>query len=157
MRRIHCSGRTALILALAMAPLSACKSSNPVGFWDIVSLEIEWGGDSQVQEDVGTMEWTENDTVDWVLRYDIVRPAEGVDDWTEPLSPPLLGAGAWDKNTLLTIMMDDLSILNAHQTRYKGTEMTYTVDEDLEDEDDSASAYVGDTSTPVYIVLELAR
>lgn len=124
---------TALFPALLL--LGGCRNENPVGFWDILSLELSWDGETQVQEDVGTLEVAERDgSGGVVLRYQILDPsalaagadtAGGSDDWTVPISPPFVGGGPpsdWGDEGV-TLVLGDLRMIDIDIEDYRGTSM----------------------------------
>ena len=125
----------------------ACDTKNPVGFWDIVRITVEAGGEKQEQEDLGSMEFLDDDSLIWILRYDPIDPATGEEDWFAPIHPPLRGTGnyeSFDEETL-SASLDELWINTAEMEEYQGSTMIYSG---------------GDVSlgtTPVEFTLELAR
>ena len=127
----------ALGAAGAMA-LSGCKSTNPTGFWDLVSLEVVPAeGEGQLQTDVGTMEWNEQDAVHAVFRYwpgiageplqDIYGDTTGElgTDWLSPTSPPLLASGYASENKMFNLNIGLLATYDATMTEYHGTSMSF--------------------------------
>lgn len=129
---------TRRLLPLAASLLGACRSENPVGFWDILSLELTWEGETQIQPDLGTLEVGEKDgSGGIVLRYEILDPAtlaSGADtaggsaDWMVPISPPIVTGGVpadWDDDDVYldigALRMQDIDIED-----YQGTSMRVT-------------------------------
>lgn len=122
---------------LAALLLGGCLSENAIGFWDILSLELTWEGESQLQEDMGSIEVGEKDgSGGVVLRYEILDPttvavadtAGGAADWTVPISPPIVEGGPpadWDEEgvqlNLGRLRMTDIEIED-----YRGTSMRVT-------------------------------
>jgi hypothetical protein len=135
MPRLHLRARA---LPLALLSLCGCRSENPIGFWDILSLELTWEGETQIQEDLGTLEVGERDGGGGVvLRYELLDPstlatgadtAGGSDDWMVPMSPPFVGGGPpsdWDDEGV-TLNLGPLRMSNIDVEDYRGTSMRVT-------------------------------
>lgn len=126
---------TSTVVPLALL-LVGCRNENPIGFWDILSLELSWEGETQVQEDLGTLEVGEKPGAGGVvLRYEILDPTTlavgtdtadgGSESWFVPISPPFIGPGVpadWDDED---VYMDigPLRMQNIDVEDYKGTSM----------------------------------
>jgi hypothetical protein len=125
------------LLALAALALPGCRNENPIGFWDTLSLELTWEGETQLQEDLGTLEVGEKDgSGGIVLRYEILDPttlatgtdtAGGSESWFVPISPPLVRGGMpadWADDVYLDI--GALRMQNIDIEDYQGTSMRVT-------------------------------
>lgn len=126
------------------SPLHAgCASRNPIGFWDHITLTLEIDGEAAtVQDDFGTLEFTERGTLTCVARYAYVAPgAAALDtgsapagdphDRLPPRSPPAVFGGAWEdsENSITGLDIDGMRLSGAEQTAYRATAMTYEVAE----------------------------
>ena len=122
---------------VGLSAVSGCFSTNPTGFWDVVLLEVDTvDGESQEQDDFGTLEFTERQLLTLVARYDILEPVAGASadtaepafDAVVPISPPFIGLGGWDdnENTITTLPLTPSLTMGAMaQTEYKAGRMAY--------------------------------
>ena len=126
------------LLAAACLALPGCKSTNPTGFWDLVSLEVVPAeGEGQLQADVGTMEWDERTSMHAVFRYwpgvagqplkDVYGDTDGTlaEDWLTPASPPILASGYVSENKMFNLNIGLLATYDATMTSYSGTSMSF--------------------------------
>lgn len=131
--RLPCLVASALLLG-------ACRSTNPIGFWDLVRLEVSGGSHpDQEQLDVGTMEWDERDNLYLVFRYvpgvpgqplqlvGQTHPEEGslAEDWLTPTAPPILASGSAPENKSFSAFVGELSTGATEMTSYQGDAMTF--------------------------------
>jgi hypothetical protein len=139
-RRIGC-------LWLLCGGTTGCASSNPVGFWDQITLTLDIEGEpATVQEDFGTIEFTERGGLTCVARYRYTAPgaapldsgldtggsaALDPDDRLVPRSPPMLIAGSWEdsEDSITQLDIDGMRLSGAEQTAYRANAMTYEVAE----------------------------
>ncbi len=104
----------------------------------MVSLELEYEGDTQVVEDLGTWELGERDgTGGSVLRYTILDPTSvaagtvedtageplGEGSWFAATYPPILGYGPTEDRKKLTFNLGMLRFVEAEITSYRGGRM----------------------------------
>lgn len=125
---------------IALLPLlTACSPVNPIGFWDITAIDIEWEGEEQSHEDIGTWELGENTKGGGtVLRYRILDPskvaADAVEDtagepleegsWFVPIYPPIVGSAPGESDDELTFQFGPIRFVDAVIEDYKGQSMT---------------------------------
>ncbi len=136
------------LCALALVALG-CGSKNEVGFWDIASVSVTAAGQTQEQLDFGTLEFTEQQAIFAVFRYDLLDPATvqagaqaeagdtgasgAAGDWMPPLRRPVLVTGSFDDNdhTIEYLFIGTMNLAGAEMTRYRGTEITYEASEGI--------------------------
>lgn len=132
-------------LMLLSGATGGCASSNPVGFWDEITLTLDIEGEAPtVQEDFGTIEFTEKGGLTCVARYAYVAPGSsqldtgssvepdaGAADRLLPRSPPLVIAGRWEdsEDSISQLEIDGMRLSGAEQTAYRANAMTYEVAE----------------------------
>ncbi len=127
------------VTLLACGLATGCRSRNPVGFWDIRSIDIETEAGEGSRGDCGTLEWTKSDSITVILRYEVTDPAEAPaadtadadgPTWMAPISPPLRATASGDPKEGFSIhITDTFRVDNLAPSDWAGDTLTLSSDE----------------------------